>query len=72
LISTATDAVLETVAEWQNRPREPTYPVVFFDALRVEIRDETLVHNKAVYVAFGVAPEFSSTDRTMACAGGST
>ncbi len=36
LISTVTDAVLETVAEWQNRPLEPMYPLVFFDALRVK------------------------------------
>src|SRR6202158_1007144 len=56
LISTVTDAVLETVAEWQNRPLEPMYPLVFFDALRVKIRDEGLVRNKAVYVALGVTP----------------
>src|SRR6202162_4269939 len=42
LISTVTDAVLETVAEWQNRPLEPMYPLVFFDALRGKIRDEGL------------------------------
>jgi len=35
-----TDSVLEDVIEWQNRPLEPMYPVVFFDALRVKIRDE--------------------------------
>jgi len=40
LISTVTDAVLETVGEWQNRPLEASYPLVFFDALRVKIRDE--------------------------------
>ena len=57
LISTVTDAVLETVAEWQNRPLEPMYPLVFFDALRVKIRDEGLVRNKAVYVALSVTPE---------------
>ena len=39
LISTVTDAVLETVAEWQNRPLETSYPLVFFDAIRVKIRD---------------------------------
>jgi putative transposase len=57
LISTVTDAVLETVAEWQNRPLEAMYPLVFFDALRVKIRDEGLVRNKAVYVALGVTAE---------------
>jgi len=54
LVSTVTDAVLETVAEWQNRPLEASYPLVFFDALRVKIRDEGLVRNKAVYIALGV------------------
>ena len=51
LISRVTDAVLDEVREWQNRPLDPVYPVVFFDALRVKIRDEGLVKNKAVYVA---------------------
>ena len=40
LISRVTDAVLEEVREWQNRPLDPLYPVIFFDALRVKIRDE--------------------------------
>jgi putative transposase len=57
LISTVTDAVLEAVGEWQNRPLEPMYPIVFFDALRVKIRDEGLVRNKAVYIALGVQPD---------------
>ena len=57
LISTVTDAVLETVAEWQNRPLEASYPLVFFDALRVKIRDEGLVRNKAVYIALGVTAD---------------
>ena len=42
LVSTVTDAVLETVSEWQNRPLETSYPLVFFDAIRVKIRDEGL------------------------------
>jgi putative transposase len=49
LISTVTDAVLEEVAEWQNRPLDVCYPLVFFDAIRVKIRDEGFVRNKAVY-----------------------
>jgi transposase-like protein len=57
LISTVTDAVLEMVAECQNRPLEVTYPLMFFNALCVKIRDEGLVRNKAVYVALGVTPE---------------
>ncbi len=39
-ISDVTDAVMAEVTEWQNRPLEPMYPVVFFDCLRVKIRDE--------------------------------
>jgi transposase-like protein len=54
LISRVTDAVLEDVREWQNRPLDPVYPVIFFDALRVKIRDEGLVRNKAVYVALAL------------------
>jgi putative transposase len=54
LISTVTDSVMEDVIEWQNRPLEPMYPVVFFDALRVKIRDEGTVRNKAVYLALGI------------------
>jgi transposase-like protein len=51
LISRVTDAVLEEVREWQSRPLDAVYPIVFFDAMRVKIRDEGLVKNKAVYVA---------------------
>lgn len=54
LISVVTDAVLDEIAAWQARPLEPVYPLVFFDALRVQIRDEGLVRNKAVHVALGV------------------
>src|SRR5499427_4122850 len=57
LISRVTDAVLDEVREWQNRPLDPVYPVVFFDALRVKIRDEGLVKNKAVYVALALDPD---------------
>ena len=54
LISTVTDGVLAEVTTWQSRPLEPVYAVVFFDALRVKIRDEGVVRNKAVYLALGV------------------
>jgi putative transposase len=59
LISVVTDAVLEQVAEWQNRPLDALYALVFFDALRVKIRDEGTVRNKAVYLALGVRPDGS-------------
>ncbi|MDB5383184.1 MAG: transposase [Rhodospirillales bacterium] len=54
LVSAVTDAVLDEIATWQARPLEPVYPLVFFDALRVKIRDEGLVRNKAVHIALGV------------------
>jgi putative transposase len=57
LISRVTDAVLDEVREWQSRPLDAVYPVVFFDALRVKIRDEGLVRNKAVYVALAITAD---------------
>lgn len=53
-ISTVTDAVLGEITGWQSRPLEPVYPVVFFDALRVKICEDAVVHNKAVYLALGM------------------
>jgi len=54
LISTVTDGVMAEVSIWQNRALEPVYPVVFFDALRVKVREDAVVRNKAVYLALGV------------------
>jgi putative transposase len=54
LVSAVTDAVLDEIAAWQARPLEAIYPLVFFDALRVKVRDEGLVRNKAVHIALGV------------------
>lgn len=54
LVSAVTDSMLDEVMVWQNRPLEPTYAIVYFDALRVKIRDEGLVRNKAVYLAIGI------------------
>jgi putative transposase len=56
-ISTVTDAVLAEITAWQSRPLEPMYPVIFFDALRVKIREDNVVRNKAVYLALGVRPD---------------
>jgi putative transposase len=56
LISAVTDAVLEEVAEWQNRPLDAMFPLIFFDAIRVKIRDEGFVRNKAIYIALGILP----------------
>lgn len=57
LISTVTDAVVAEVTAWQTRPLEPMYPVVFFAALRVKVRDEAVVRSKAVYLALAVLPD---------------
>jgi putative transposase len=55
-ISTITDKVLEGMAEWQNRPLDPVYPVIFIDAIHVKIRDGA-VANRPVYVALAVTTE---------------
>ena len=54
LISTVTDGILSEVKEWQNRPLDEVYPIVFFDAVRMKIRDEGRVCNKAAYLAIGI------------------
>jgi transposase-like protein len=56
-ISSVTDAVMAEVTAWQARPLEPMYPVVFFDALRVKIREDAVVRNKAIYLALAVLPD---------------
>lgn len=54
VISAVTSEVMDEVTAWQQRPLDRLYPVVIFDALRVKIRDEGVVRNKAVYLALGV------------------
>ena len=56
-ISSVTDEVMAEVTAWQSRPLEPMYPVVFFDALRVKIREDAVVRNKAIYLALGILPD---------------
>ena len=56
-ISSVTDAVMKEVTAWQSRPLEVMYPVVFFDALRVKIKEDAVVRNKAIYLALGVLPD---------------
>ena len=58
-ISSVTDAVMTEVTAWQSRPFDPMYPVVFFDALRVKIREDAVVRNKAIYLALGVQADGS-------------
>jgi putative transposase len=53
-ISKVTDAVLEEVKAWQNRPLEEIYPIIYLDALMVKVRDGHQVRNKAAHLAVGV------------------
>jgi len=53
-ISTVTDAVLDEVKTWQNRPLDPLYPIVYLDAIRIKGRHEGQVMNKAVYLVIGI------------------
>ena len=57
LISTVTDAVLEELREWQNRPLDRVYPVLYLDAIVCKVRDEGTVRNKAAHLAVGVDVE---------------
>jgi putative transposase len=57
LISTVTDSVVNEVKEWQNKTLDSVYPIVFFDAMMVKIRDNGRIVNKAVYIALGVNME---------------
>ncbi len=54
LISQVTDAVTEEITLWQNRPLEEVYPILYLDAIRVKVRHNGSVINKAVYLAIGV------------------
>ncbi|WP_448639738.1 IS256 family transposase [Geodermatophilus sp. URMC 63] len=57
LISTITDSVLEEVAEWQSRPLDRVWPVIFLDAVVCKVRDNGTVRNKAAHLAVGVDPD---------------
>jgi len=54
LISKVTDAVLDRVIEWQSRPLDPVYPIVYLDCIVVKIRQDKRVINKAIHLALGV------------------
>ncbi|EHD1695035.1 IS256 family transposase [Vibrio vulnificus] len=54
LISKVTDAVLEQVIEWQSRPLDAVYPIVYLDCIVVKVRQDKQVINKSVYLALGV------------------
>lgn len=54
LISAVTDAVIEEVKVWQNRPLDALYPILYLDALQVKVRDGAHIRNKAIYLAIGI------------------
>ncbi len=54
LISKVPDAVIEQVVEWQSRPLDAVYPIVYLDCIVIKIRQDKQVINKAVYLALGV------------------
>jgi len=54
LISSVTDAVIEEVKVWQNRPLDALYPILYLDALQVKVRDGAHIGNKAIYLVIGV------------------
>jgi putative transposase len=58
-ISSVSDAEMTEVTTWRSRPLAPMYPVVFFDSLRVKIKEDAVVRNKAIYLALGVLPDGS-------------
>ncbi len=57
LISSVTNAVADEIKIWQNRPLDALYPIVYMDAVRVKVRDNGHISNKAVYLALGVTME---------------
>jgi putative transposase len=59
LISSVTDAIVDEITAWQARPLDRLYAIVYFDALRVKIRDEGTVRSKPVYLALGVRTDGS-------------
>lgn len=57
LVSAVTEAVCEELNEWQNRPLDGVYPVIWLDALVIKVRDQGLVRNKAAHLAVGLTLE---------------
>src|SRR5262249_32820566 len=57
LVSAVTEAVREELNEWQNRPLDEMYPVIWLDAIMVKVRDQGVVRNKATHIAIGLTLE---------------
>ncbi|ESS99826.1 IS256-like element IS1414 family transposase [Escherichia coli] len=54
LISKVTDAVMEQIVEWQNRPLDAVYPIVYLDCIVLKVRQDSRVINKSVFLALGI------------------
>lgn len=54
LVSKVTDAVMELVVEWQNRPLDAIYPIVYLDCIVLKVRQDSRVINKSVFLALGI------------------
>lgn len=54
LVSKVTDVVMEQVVEWQNRPLDAVYPIVYLDCIVLKVRQHSRIINKSVFPAFGV------------------
>ncbi|EOL1678140.1 IS256 family transposase, partial [Escherichia coli] len=54
LVSKVTDAVMEQVVEWQNRPLDAVYPIVYLDCIVLKVRQDSRVINKSVFLALGI------------------
>lgn len=57
LVSRVTESVLELITEWQSRPLDEVYPIVYLDCIVLKIRQDKQVINKALYLALGVNME---------------
>ena len=57
LISKVTERVLEEVKQWQSRPLDPIYPIVYLDCIVIKVRENMTVINKSIYLALGVNME---------------
>ena len=54
MVSNITDKLLPQIEEWQNRPLDSVYPIVFIDAVHFSVRDEGVIKKLAAYVVFGI------------------
>jgi putative transposase len=57
LISNVTEAVMDEVRQWQNRPLEDLYPIIYVDCLVIKVRENQRILNKAVYLVLGITLE---------------